>query len=62
MSRWADLFLLVGILLRLLVDGALGMAFMFSVGLYLNHPLSSAFASNSDDSVISADGAAGNPA
>jgi hypothetical protein len=62
MSHWAGLFLLVGILLRLLVDGALGLAVMFSVGLYLNHRLSRAPAANSDGSVIPADGAAGNPA
>ena len=62
MSHWAGLFVLASILLRLLVDGALGLAVMFSVGIYLNHRLSHALATNSDDIVIPADGAAGNPA
>ena len=62
MSHWAGLFLLASILLRMLVDGALGLAVMFSVGIYLNRRLSRALAANSDGSVIPADGAAGNPA
>lgn len=44
MSHWAGLFVLASILLRLLVDGALGLAVMFSVGIYLNRRLSRALA------------------
>jgi hypothetical protein len=62
MSHWAGLFLLAGILLRMLVDGALGLAVMFSVGIYLNRRLSSALAAKSDGTMIRTDGAAGNPA
>ena len=62
MSHWVGLLILASVLLRMLVDGALGMAVMFSIGIYLNRRLSRALAANSDGSVIPADGAAGNPA
>jgi hypothetical protein len=57
MSKWAGLFVLASILLRLLVDGALGLAVMFSVGIYLSRRLARALAVNSDGSAIPADGA-----
>jgi hypothetical protein len=62
MSHWAGLFLLASILLLKLVDSALGLAVMFSVGIYLNRRLSSALAAKSDGTMIRTDGAAGNPA
>ena len=40
MSRgWAGLFLLVGILVYRLIDGALGLTIIFSVGVYLNRKI-----------------------
>jgi tetratricopeptide (TPR) repeat protein len=43
---WAGFFLLSGILLVRLVDTALGLAVIFSVGIYLNRRINSALAAN----------------
>jgi tetratricopeptide (TPR) repeat protein len=49
---WAGFFLLSGILLLRLVDVAVGLAVIFSVGIYLNRKINSALGANHEAAVI----------